>query len=80
MWQPDGNRGQTLGAERFQLRGGLVGVRLLLVEDDELLRSTLKRDLTREGFAVDLAADGEQGEFLGATEGYDLVARPVERG
>ncbi|WP_284617756.1 response regulator transcription factor [Aquabacterium humicola] len=48
-------------------------MRLLLVEDDDLLRSTLKRDLERLGYAVDTAADGEQGEFLGATERYDAA-------
>lgn len=48
-------------------------MRLLLVEDDESLRTTLARDLERAGFAVDCAADGEKGEFLGATEHYDVV-------
>jgi DNA-binding response OmpR family regulator len=48
-------------------------MRLLLVEDDELLRTTLTRDLEGAGFAVDSAADGEQGEFLGSTEHYDVV-------
>ncbi|HSW23805.1 MAG TPA: response regulator transcription factor [Burkholderiaceae bacterium] len=48
-------------------------MRLLLVEDDDLLRSTLKRDLERLGYAVDAASDGEQGEFLGATEAYDVA-------
>jgi two-component system, OmpR family, response regulator len=48
-------------------------MRLLLVEDDELLRTTLTRDLEGAGFAVDCAPDGERGEFLGATEHYDIV-------
>lgn len=48
-------------------------MRLLLVEDDELLRSTLCTDLQRAGYAVDTAADGERGEFLGATEHYDAA-------
>ena len=48
-------------------------MRLLLIEDDSLLRSTLKRDLERAGYAVDCAADGETGEFLGATEHYDIA-------
>jgi len=48
-------------------------MRLLLVEDDELLRTTLTRDLEGAGFAVDCAADGERGEFLGSTEHYDIV-------
>lgn len=48
-------------------------MRLLLVEDDQLLRTTLKADLERAGYAVDCAADGEQGEFLGSTEHYDIA-------
>ena len=48
-------------------------MRLLLVEDDELLRITLTRDLEGAGFAVDTASNGEQGEFLGSTEHYDIV-------
>jgi DNA-binding response OmpR family regulator len=48
-------------------------MRLLLIEDDELLRTTLKADLERAGFAVDVAADGEKGEFLGSTEHYDVA-------
>ena len=48
-------------------------MRLLLIEDDALLRSTLQSDLERAGYAVDCAADGEQGEFLGSTEHYDIV-------
>ena len=48
-------------------------MRLLLVEDDDLLRTTLTRDLESAGFAVDSAADGERGEFLGSTEHYDVV-------
>lgn len=48
-------------------------MRLLLVEDDDALRGDLKRSLERAGYAVDTAADGEQGEFLGSTEPYDAV-------
>jgi two-component system OmpR family response regulator len=48
-------------------------MRLLLAEDDDLLRSTLKRDLERAGYAVDAVVDGEQAEFLGATEHYDAA-------
>ncbi|MBH9576580.1 response regulator transcription factor [Inhella proteolytica] len=48
-------------------------MRVLVVEDDTLLRDTLKRDLAAAGFAVDVAADGLSGEFLGASETYDAV-------
>lgn len=45
-------------------------MRILLVEDEPELRQSLRRDLEAAGFAVDTAADGEQAEYLGATEGY----------
>lgn len=48
-------------------------MRILLIEDDDVLRTTLAADLARAGFAVDTAADGPQGEFLGATEHYAMV-------
>jgi DNA-binding response OmpR family regulator len=48
-------------------------MRLLLIEDDEVVRSTLARDLQSAGYAVDCAVDGERGEFLGSTEPYDIV-------
>ena len=33
-------------------------MRLLLVEDDDLLRESLRRDLRAAGYAVDACADG----------------------
>jgi len=48
-------------------------MRLLLVEDDLALSRSLATDLERVGYNVDMALDGEQGEFLGATEEYDVV-------
>ena len=43
------------------------------MEDDASLSETLRRDLGAAGFAVDVAQDGDKGEFLGATEHYDLA-------
>ncbi len=48
-------------------------MRLLLIEDDPILSQSLHRELENAGFAVDLAKDGEIGEFLGFTENYDLA-------
>lgn len=45
-------------------------MRLLLIEDDPDIYRTLQRDLVNAGYLVDIATDGEQGEFLGATEPY----------
>ncbi len=48
-------------------------MRLLIVEDDARLGERLRARLLREGYAVDLAADGIDGAHLGATEPYDAV-------
>ncbi len=48
-------------------------MRLLLVEDDEQLSTHLRRDLEKAGFAVDIADNGVDGEFLGKTEPYDII-------
>ena len=48
-------------------------MRLLLVEDDELLVASLRKELEQQGFAVDVALDGVDGEYLGDEEPYDLV-------
>jgi len=48
-------------------------MRILLIEDDPHLSQSLRQDLEAAGFAVDLAMDGEQGEFLGASEAYDIA-------
>ena len=46
---------------------------MLVVEDETLLRQQLEVSLGEAGYAVDTAADGERGEFLGQTEQYDAV-------
>jgi two-component system, OmpR family, response regulator len=48
-------------------------MRLLLIEDDDALREDLQRSLKTAGFAVDVTNDGQQGEFLGSTDPYDIV-------
>lgn len=48
-------------------------MRILVVEDDADLRRQLADVLSQAGYAVDLAADGEDGQFLGETEPYDAV-------
>lgn len=48
-------------------------MKLLLVEDDQHLGALIKQDLVKSGFAVDLAIEGEQGEFMGSTENYDII-------
>lgn len=48
-------------------------MRLLIIEDEENLRKALAEALTGEGFAVDMAANGRDGLYLGAENPYDLA-------
>jgi DNA-binding response OmpR family regulator len=48
-------------------------VRLLLVEDHKPLSRSLKRGLEEEGFAVDLAEDGEEGDYKARAASYDVI-------
>jgi two-component system OmpR family response regulator len=48
-------------------------MRLLLVEDDAELVAQLRPALKRAGFAVDLASNGIDAEFMGDEEPYDAV-------
>ena len=48
-------------------------MRLLLVEDDELMADSLRQQLERQGYAVDWTDNGVDGEFMGDTEPYDIV-------
>jgi DNA-binding response OmpR family regulator len=48
-------------------------MKVLLVEDDDHLAREIAQALRRENFAVDIAADGEDGQHLGETEAYDAA-------
>jgi DNA-binding response OmpR family regulator len=48
-------------------------LRLLLVEDDDLLASSLQHDLEQQGYAVDRAEEGIEAEFMGDNMTYDLI-------
>lgn len=48
-------------------------MRVLVVEDEARLAKQLATALGQAGYAVDCAADGARGEFLGQTEHYDAV-------
>lgn len=52
-------------------------MRLLLVEDDGTLATTLQRALREEGYAVDWLSDGEIADEILATQDYDLVILDV---
>lgn len=48
-------------------------MRVLLVEDEAPLRETLAARLKREGYAVDCAADGDEGLYLGREMPFDVA-------
>jgi CheY-like chemotaxis protein len=53
--------------------------KLLIVEDDESVRTLAARALERAGHSIDLAADGAQGleAIRAASGGYDLVVSDI---
>ncbi len=48
-------------------------MRLLIIEDEIDLANALARGLRQQGYAVDIAANGEQGLFLAEVNDYDLL-------
>lgn len=52
-------------------------MRLLLVEDSQTLRRTLRRALRHAGYAVDTAADGAEGLALAELNDYDALVLDV---
>ena len=48
-------------------------MKLLVVEDDRMLSELIRRALTEDGFAVDVASDGEQAETLAFVNDYDGI-------
>jgi DNA-binding response OmpR family regulator len=48
-------------------------VRVLLIEDHKTLVRALKQGLEEEGFAVDVAYDGEEGDYKARTAEYDVI-------
>ncbi len=47
--------------------------KILLVEDNEMNRDMLSRRLTRKGYEVVIAVDGEQGMAMARAEAPDLI-------
>jgi DNA-binding response OmpR family regulator len=48
-------------------------MRILVVDDDRRLCAIVKRGLLEEAYAVDVAYDGEEGEYLAEVNPYDLI-------
>jgi len=52
-------------------------MRLLLIEDHQPFARALKKGLEEEGFAVDVAHDGEEGDFKARSADYDAIILDV---
>jgi DNA-binding response OmpR family regulator len=50
-----------------------MAMRILLVEDNRRLSDSLRRILQEDGYAVDAAYDGIEGEEAGMISGYDVI-------
>lgn len=48
-------------------------MRILVVEDERKVASFIKKGLEEEGYAVDVAADGEEGLVMALTRVHDLI-------
>jgi two-component system, OmpR family, response regulator len=48
-------------------------MRILVVEDEHKIANSIKRGLEQEGYAVDVAYDGNEGYDLASSEGYDAI-------
>ena len=52
-------------------------MRVLVVEDDKQLAMALRRGLEEEGYAVDTALDGVEGEWLATENSYDAMVLDI---
>jgi DNA-binding response OmpR family regulator len=48
-------------------------VRVLLIEDHKPMLRAIRQGLEEEGFAVDVAMDGEEGSYKAETANYDVI-------
>ena len=48
-------------------------MRILVVEDEHKIANSIKRGLEQEGYAVDVAYDGNAGYDLASSEGYGVI-------
>ena len=48
-------------------------MKVLIIEDDEAILNMLKRGLEDEDFVVDIAKNGEDGEYLAKLNHYDVI-------
>ncbi|MDE2620589.1 MAG: response regulator, partial [Sphingomonadales bacterium] len=71
-----GGLGQAAKAEEPRKWAG--GGKILLVEDEDTVRAVAERALSRQGYEVTTASDGEEGlQFVALGRKYDLVVSDV---
>jgi len=51
----------------------MARIKVLIIDDEKLVRWSLQQKLTREGYEVESAPTGEEGLNLIREDGYDLV-------
>ena len=54
-----------------------VTLKILVIEDDKRLAATVKRGLEQEGYAVDVALDGTDGQWMATEQSYDAIVLDV---
>jgi DNA-binding response OmpR family regulator len=69
----DVRRASALGISGSEGQDGSVRDRVLVVDDEEIVRDVLTRYLEREGFRVDVASDGEAAVELAERSRPDIV-------
>jgi len=52
-------------------------MRILIVEDERRLSNIIKKGFVEDGFAVDQAYDGGEGQYLAEGEQYDLIVLDI---
>src|SRR4051812_16334570 len=57
--------------------GNMVGVRVLIVEDEPKMAGLIRRGLVEEGHAADVAATGEDAVWMAAAHPYDAIVLDV---
>ncbi|MFK5938468.1 MAG: response regulator transcription factor [Sulfurimonas sp.] len=48
-------------------------MKLLIIEDDKNILSLLQRAFNKDGYVIDSAMDGEDGEYLASINSYDVI-------
>ena len=57
----------------FSIYTSIIRMRILVVEDNDMICATLAKYLEEEFFVVDTATSGEQASYLARTNGYDAI-------